>query len=403
MAQVNTTSTLAGLFKNVYGDDILKLQPDNAVMQKLVKFRESERIGKAYEVPVILSSEQGVTYSAAGDGAITLNSSIAATLKNASVDGAQIFLRGQMDYESAAKAMKSEKAFRNASELLIENLMDSASKRLEIAMLYGGTGIGTVSSLASQVITLTTASFAAGIWAGMENCVIDVYTSGGSVRQAGLVVASVDLDARTVTVTGTTTGIVATDVVYFKGAYNKEMSGLDKIITNTGSLFGIDSSIYALWKGNSYSAGSAALTMAKVLSATGKAVSKGGLNEDVILLCNPITWQNLNSDQAALRQYVDKDSKALNGFEAIEYRGQNGKISVISSSFVKEGEAFIFPPKKLKRVGASEMTFKTPGRDEEIFLHVPDSNSYEIRLYANQSLFVEAPAKCVKITGIVNS
>ena len=63
MAQVNTTATLDGLFKRVYGEDILRLQPDSAIIQKLVKFRESEKIGKSYEVPVILSSEQGATGS----------------------------------------------------------------------------------------------------------------------------------------------------------------------------------------------------------------------------------------------------------------------------------------------------------------------------------------------------
>ena len=404
MAQVNTTATLDGLFKRVYGEDILRLQPDSAIIQKLVKFRESEKIGKSYEVPVILSSEQGATYMAAGDGAVTLNSSIAATLKNATVDAAQILFRGQLDYESAAKAEKSDKAFRNATELLIENLMESATKRQEIAFLYGQTGIATVASLSSQVITLTTGQMAPGIWAGSENMIIDVYQgSTGTVRQAGLVVSSVDLDLRTVTVTGTTTGIVSGDTIYFKGAYGKECAGLDKIITNSGSLFGVDASVYALWKGSVFGAGSAALTMSKILSAVAKAVAKGGLNEDVVALVHPQTWMNLNADQSALRNYSDNSSKAQNGFNEIEYSGMNGKIRVIAHPFVKESECFIFPPKRVKRVGTREFDFNTPGRSGEMFLHVPDVNAYELRLYSGQSLFIEAPAKCVKINAIVNS
>lgn len=405
MAQVNTISTLNGLFKTVYADEIKKLQPENTVLQNIVKFRESEKLGKSFSVPVILSSEQGVTYSAAGDGAVSLNASVSATMKEALIDGANIFLRGQIEQEAISKAaVKGERAFQNATQLMVENLMDSAARRLEIAMMYGQSGLATVASLSGQVITITTGQFASGIWAGMEGATIDVYTSGGSVRQAGLVISSVDLDNRAITVTGTTTGIVSTDKIYFKGSYGKEMVGLDKIITNTGSLFGIDASAYALWAGSTYSAGSAALTMAKVLSAVSKAVAKGGLmNEDVVCLVNPLTWSNLNSDQAALRQYVDKDSKAQNGFEAIEYRGQSGKISVISSNIVKEGEAFIFPPKRLKRVGSQEFSFSPPGHDGSYLFPVPDMNAYELRLFANQSLFCETPAKCVKITGIVNS
>ncbi len=402
MSQYNTTSTMDGLFKTLYGDSQINLVPESNVLLNLIKFRESEKLGKDYKVPVTLANEQGATYLAAGDGVTTLNDSIAMTSKEAVVNGAQLIMRGALDMESASKAAaQGPKAFKDATQLLVENLTDSASKRLELMFLYGRSGLATVSSLSSQVITLTTASFAEGIWAGMEGAVIDVYTSGGSVRQAGLVISSVDLDARTITVTGTTTGIVSTDVVYFKGAYGKECYGLDAIITNSSSLFGIDASAYALWKGSSYSAGSAALTMTKVLSAVSKAIGKGGLNEEVICLVNPKTWNNLNSDQAALRMYGDEKSEAKNGFEAITYRGPNGKISVIAHSYIKEGEAFIFPPKKVKRVGSQDLSFVNP--TGQVFMQVPDKNAYECRIYGNQSIFVECPAKCVKITSIVNS
>lgn len=417
MAQTNTTATLDGNFKAVYGDSVVNLQPESAILSKMVKFKESERIGKSYQVPVILSSEHGCTYLAAGDGVTTLNDSIAAVLKNAEVQGAQIVLRGQIDYEAASKAASSKQAFKNSTELMVENLVESAARRLEAMFLYGGSGIGvadtSVNSTATKtVITMTTASFAAGLWAGMEGAQLDLYNGGSKLNTTqALVIDSVDLDLRKVTVTGAAADITAVDTqlssgdatFFFRGAKSKECSGLDAIITNSSTMFGIDASAYALWKGSSYSAGSAALTMAKVLSAVQKAVAKGGLNEEVVVLVNPLSWGNLNSDQAGLRQYVTSDSVAKNGFESIEYRGMNGKISVVAHPMVKEGEAFIFPPKRMKRVGSQELSFQTPGRAGEIFLHIPDKNAYEMRIYGNQSLFCEAPAKTVKITGIVNS
>lgn len=402
MAQFNTTSTMDGLFKSIYGESQISLVPESNVLLNLIKFRPSEKLGKDYKVPVILANEQGATYLGAGDGVTTLNDSIAMTSKEAVVNGAQLIMRGALDMETAAKAAAAGKgAFKDATQMLVENLTDSASKRLELAFLYGRSGLGTVASLASQVITLSVASFAQGIWAGLEGAQIDVYTSAGSVRQANLTISSVDLDTRTVTVVGTTTGIVATDVVFFKGAYGKECIGLDAIITNTGSMFGIDASAYALWKGSTYAAGGAALTMSKVLSAVSKAIGKGGLNEECIVLVNPDTWNNLNSDQSALRQYTDEKSEAKNGFEAITYRGPNGKISVIAHSYVKAGEAFVIPPKRIKRVGAQDLSFVNP--TGQVFMQVPDKNAYECRIYGSQSIFVETPAKCVKITGIVNS
>jgi uncharacterized protein YmfQ (DUF2313 family) len=71
-------------------------------------------------------------------------------------------------------------------------------------------------------------------------------------------------------------------------------------------------------------------------------------------------------------------------------------------NIVKAGEAFIFPPKRCKRIGAQEVSFKTPGREDEIFLQLANNAGFELRVYTYQALFIEAPAKCVKISGFVN-
>ncbi len=158
-----------------------------------------------------------------------------------------------------------------------------------------------------------------------------------------------------------------------------------------------------MWKAGTYAAGGA-LTMAKVLSAVGVGVNRG-LNEDVHVLVNPITWQNLNADQAALRQYDSSYSskEAHNGTEGITYHGQNGKITVLSHPIIKEGEAMVLPLKKVKRIGACELSFKTPGSEDQMFRQLDSSAGVELRLYGNQAIFIETPARCVKITGIVNT
>lgn len=418
MAQTNTTSTLDGFFKVIYGDKHIDAVPENLYLVKNVDFREAEKIGSKFSVPVLLSREHGVTYLASGDGVTTLNDSIAAVSKKAEVDGAQIIMRGQIDYEAAAKAQSSKAAFMNTTELLVQNLIDSSSNRLEIMFLYGQSGLGAATSsvntnATTTVLQLTTASWAVGIWAGMEGAAIDLYDGTSKLNaNAACFISVVDVENRKLTITGNATDIADIDTlvataadasIFFRGAYGKECIGLDKIMTNTSSQFGIDASAYSLWKASTYAVGGA-LTMAKVLSAVGKAVGRG-LRQDVVVLVSPLTWQNLNSDQAALRKYDSSysSSKAESGFEAIVYHGQNGKIEVLSHAMVKEGEGFIFPKKALKRVGAQDLSFKTPGREGEIFLHLPDKNAYELRIYGNQALFCEAPAKCVKLTGIVNT
>jgi hypothetical protein len=415
MAQFNSTSTLDGLFKKVYGESILKLVPDSALLTKMIQFKESEKIGKNYSVPVVLSNEQGITVLASGDGVQTLNDSVALTSKEATVSDCQVILRSAIDYESLNKAAgKGDKAFRSAMDVVVENMMESATKRLEVMMVYGQSGLGKFASTGSsttRTFTFTAATWAPGIWAGMEGAVIDVYNSSTKINtNAQILITSVDFDTKAIVVSGNATDLTACDAsannydLYFKGHYNKEMVGLDKIITNSASLFGIDASAYSLWKGNSHSAASGALTMAKVLSAASKGVAKGGLKGDAIVMVSPVTWQNLNSDQAALRKYdASFEKEAENGFEAIVYHGVNGRLKVIANPIVKEGEGFIFPEKKVKRIGSNDISFELPGKQGQIFLHLQDKNACELRLTAGQALFVEAPAQCVKITAIVNS
>jgi hypothetical protein len=424
MSQYTTPAQLDGLFKEAYGDDVLKLVPDVAKLVKMVKFVSSDKEnGEKYNQPVILSNENGVTYAAAGDGAFTLKDSVALTMKNAEVQGSQMLLRTSISYDTAAKASNSKKAFVKATELIVENMMESITKRLEVACLYGQTGLGVIASSANTnatttVLTLTEASWAAGIWAGMEGAKLNAYyltSLISSGADAIFQISAVDIENRKLTVTGTSGGITAldsdigshanTDVLYFDGAYGKEMAGIDKILTNTGSLFGIDAAAYSLWKSNTFSCSSADATMGKILKGIAQAVNRG-LNEDVDVFFNPITWGRLNADSAALRKLDQSYSKKKleNGAEAICFYGQNGEIRVQSHSIVKQGEGFALPMKKVRRIGSQEISFKRPGGDgEKMFRDLSDAAGYELRVYTDQAIFIEYPARCLKFTTIVNS
>lgn len=407
MAAVNTVATLDGMYKKVYGDGPIFALPEYSILQDLVPFSKSQRTGASYNTSIVVSDEHGFSYGLA-DATITLNSAIAATLKEITLKGAQIVGEASLNYDAAARSITSEAAFMDAGHLVIQNLLSSHSKKLEASLLYGQSGIGIVSSLSTQDIILTAASWSDGIMMGLIGASIDVYITSSTVRQANLVVSAVNPATYTITVVGTTTGIVATDVLFFSGSQgttmgtnDKECVGLNKIMTNTGSLFGVDAAAYPAWKAQSYSAGNAPLTMSKVLSAAALTSARGGLNEEATLLVNPSSWQNLNSDQAALVVQNPNDSKAKNGFDEIVYRGVSGRIVVKSHSGVRRGEAFLFSPKNLKRIGAQDIDNQTPGRSGEIFFHSATTSAYVLRSYSNQAIFAEKPAQMCKITDIV--
>lgn len=431
MAQINATATLDGLFKIVYGEGPVDAIPEVSILQDKIPFQSAQRIGKSYNFPVILTAEAGVTYIAAGGGSTTLANSVAATLKEASVDANQIIVRGQMDYEAAAKAIDGGKAaFKNASELMVENLMETASTRLEMAFLYGQspTGLGTVSSSSNvdtthTVLQLSTASWAPGLWSGKEGASLVAWKVSDDTAAATtnlFVITAVDFANKKITVSGTaTTGIGELDTsvsggncyLTWYGAKTAtstwvEPVGIDKIITNTGSLFGISATTYALWGGSSFSFGSAAVTVAKILNMVGLAVSKGGLMEEADVLLSPKSFMNLAGTMTDLRRQTGGQSvtEGMGGFESISLMGPNGKLNIVVHPMLKEGECFAGPFKKrFKRIGSQEFSFETPGRKGEIFLHVPDKNAYELRIYGAQAIVCTTPAKFVKGTSITNT
>lgn len=407
MAAENTVATLGGMYKKVYGDGPIFPLPEFSKLQELVPFKKAKRTGDSYNTCIVLSDEHGFSYGLA-DVTITLKAAIAATLKEITIKGAQIVGQASLNYDAASRSTSSEAAFMDAGHLVIQNLMTSHSKKLEASLLYGRKGIGTVSSLNSSDIILTAASWSDGLMMNIVGAKIDVYATGSTLRAGDLTVDAVNPDTYTLTVSGTTTGIVSTDVLFYSGCVgttmgtnDNECAGLDYIMTNTGSLFGITASSYPAWQAQTYSCGSAPLTMSKVLSGAAKAAARGGLNEETVLLVHPSSWNNLNADQAALVVQSPSNSKAENGFSEIVYRGVSGKIRVIPHSGVKRGDAFLFAPKNLTRIGSQDIDNKTPGGSDDIFFHSATLSAYTIRSYSNQAIFAEKPCQMVKFTSIV--
>ena len=423
MATIATN--LSGLFKETYADVVIQLVPEVAKLVKMVDFVPSDKeIGNLYHQPVIVNNEHGVTYAAQNGGAFTLNAAIAMNMQDAQVPGAQIILRSAIDYESAARASNDKKAFVKATSLLVKNMMESMRKRVEIACWYGADpdGIGQAESSVNTdtthtVVQISTASWATGIWAGMEGSKINFYlNSSDALISSGAdsiyTIDSVDVDNKKLTLSGTIQGISDLDTalaaacnIFWNGAKTKEMSGLSKALQATGSFLNVNSTTYNLWKGNAHNVSSTALTFGKAIAGLANAVGKG-LEEKVTLWISPKTWGNLNTDLAALRRLDSgwRAEKGENGTKNITYYSQNGEIEIVSHSVIKEGEAFAIPMARVKRLGAVDITFKTPGMgDDEFFLHLADAAGFELRCYTDQHIFLETPAKAVRYYGIVNT
>ncbi len=406
---------LNDLAKEVFAEGgVPDLIPNGCKLQKAVEFKKTEMTGEKYSQAVRLAYPNGFTH-ALGDGtegAFSLRGAKKGIQKKAEVQPTQIVLQDQMSYEDAGKIKKGKQAFIDGVGYVIEGMQMASRKRLETCLWYGGAGLGTISGApatdgSNKVLTIAEAEWASLIWVGNEGMALDAYNGGSKINaNADLVLEEVNVEERKLTVSGNATdlgNLADTHTLYFAGAKGKEMTGVHGILSNTGSLFGIDAGTYGLWKAAQKALSSQPLSFQAVKRVIGLGVSKG-LEEDVDLYLNNQVWDDVVEDVAALRRTDKQDVKKIDiGHEEVVFHSQNGKVRLIPSGYVKIGYAYGLTPRHWKRIGAKDITLNTPGFDDKMFFHLESKAGVEMRTYTNQAIFGFRPAANLYLSGITLS
>lgn len=405
MAAVNTPTTLASRLKEVYSDGITQLIPSsNELVGKRLKFKKELELGKQAVFDVQLSHEQGFTV---GQGELTLNAAVAQVSAKATVDAYQIILRSRVSYDLINRAKTTKAAFARFNDSKFIPMVESFRKREEIYGICGRDSLGKVLTNTSGALVISADTWAPSLWLGMEGAVLVAGTTRAATatqHDGDLTVSAVDISTRTVTVTGTSTSVVAGDFLYFKGdidftndVFNCPV-GLMAIARNAGTLYGISAATYSLWAANAYDAGTSSLTLAKILAAAAKSADKG-CDEKLTCLVPVSAFQNLVSDQAALRKYDASYSKSKleNGSESLAFYGATGLIEVVPYMYMKQGEALLFPERYTYLIGSTEMTnIVGPGGD--IVFDLESTSAKEMRLVSEWTTFCERPGWVTLIT-----
>jgi hypothetical protein len=410
-------SDLNGLFKKQFAPSLVDLKPDHCIVQDLIEWVPSDKLnGEFYAVPTVLRSNQGVTYLGESGAVGTLKSPKAGVMKEAQIKGSEINVRGQISYKTLSQAAsKGAQAFEKSSAWLVNDLQETATIRLEIATLYGQTGLGIVESATDLTggvanIVITDATFAPGLWVNLEGATLDSFTGTTKNNGSGaLTIQSVTTSSRTIKVSfsGTlATECAAGDVLYFEGAnagssvFN-EMCGLfAQASAVTGTLFAIDRAAYALMQGNVVSSVGQP-TKAKFIDAAMKAVDKGAMGE-MIVLVGTKCWSALNAENMALQRFDGSysEEKAKSGSKEIIYSKVGGNLKIVCHPMIKNGDAIMFQKDDVYFVGSSKPTFEVPGFKEQFFRFVQDSNACELQNYSDVAVYLEKPARSVVMSGL---
>jgi hypothetical protein len=442
MAQVSNQQVM-DLFKKVYGG-LNDLRPETDKIDKLIPFENSQKIGDSYIEAFILGDSTGITFAGQGQDAFAIRPAIAGSVQQSNIKGNQTVLSDIMSFAFMARGASTEAAFKQTTGLLFKTHIESHNRFLNVAKMYGQavdqlgyisyapsgtiyrgatyTGSGTITlttqngntiaftngiNAAQKAILLAPGQFAAGHWTAKVGVVIKLIDSNNVVLvTAKLVSYDVQngilfLDQTPVAPTAAT-GAGSVRICYDGWELNQCMVGMKAIMSNQGTLFGINAVQYPLWAGNVKNLGGRRFNLKAVFEGVSNAVNAGGLDDALDVLVNPRTFGQMANDEASFRKYDSsyKPAQASNGFEAIEYYAANGVNRIMASPLVKEGDAFGIVSKQWRFSGSQLPSFKVTGLDSNVFFPLSENAGWCIRSYADAYLLCRMPARQILWTGL---
>lgn len=415
----NTLTSIQTALMYVQENVLKDLKPKSSIIYDSAPMKPGDMLGRKHLSPVVLSYELGFTF---GDGdAFAYNDDVAGVYEEIEIDCNPVVLKSRLSVEAADRMAHSSKSALSHVALRAGQMKLSLLKMAEIEMLHGrsASGLGVISGNPSvntspnpdqATVIFTAASWAPGIWSGMEGVKLDCYNGASKINAEGdLTLVSVDFDAKSIIVSGTNqdlTDLADGYTIIFKGSYGKGQYGIKYQLDTSGSVFGIDNSVYALRKAVEHDVASGNLVMAEILKGRGKAVARAGLDEDAVLYVSIATFENLNSDMSLARVLDSsyKPAKGENGHKGLVFHGQAGSVEVIAHPMMMEGDAFLIPKKGLRRIGSVDITFGDleDGKDGG-WKKLESANGYQLVCRYSFQVEVIEPGKCVYYKSIVNS
>lgn len=422
-------------YKVIYGDFTDPHPTPESLTDDFPFVPKESRNGRSFNVPVVVSLEQGQTADVSGT-AFAIKPSRGSVIKEATLDGASLLFTGDIPYDAMLRSRngngdkKSGNSFKEAFEMKTKGLMDQGDFYGEVAMHYGcGTGAtiaddigviaasGTGTNLTGGVVVpLTLATWAPGVWARMTNALVDIYNAAGTTLVADAVVVNavnpdyalaasppspnLTLATTSETTTGgaTTPAALAGTRLVPRGWAQKNCIGVISQMKNTGTQFGINAASYAIWKPVQI-ATTGTLTRLKIQSIAAR-MFPTGIRQGAKLRVSAPVFADLAEETESQRQYISNEEARQVSATKIVYRSPVGALEVVLDSMMKYGTAAFYGKEaKGVRVGSSPLTFRGKG-DEWFFLELPNNAGSQIRCMSNFAPFFHQPNKTAIITGL---
>ena len=281
-------------------------------------------------------------------------------------------------------------AFVNLLNAEMEGLIKASSFNFR-RMLYGdGSGLlGTVTAYAAGVATVDSVK---NITEGM---VIDAY-NGASIVDAGMRVKYVDRTAKKLHFDTTpTTDLAATYTLYVQGSKGNEITGLGKIFSTSGSLYGVSRTDYP-WM-NAYSKAEAGDISDEMIQDALDFLEETSGSQVDFITCSADVKRAYQKYLGTYRRNIDV-LELNGGYKALSYNG----IPVISDRFVADGTMYLLNTKEFSLHQLCDWKW-LEGDNGQIIKQDAGKPTYTATLVKYADLICNKPNGQAKITGITAS
>lgn len=417
MAGEFDAAAAAGAFKDVFGG-MQDVRVGCSIIQKLFPFGEGSRVGDDYIEMVEVQMPQGITYTGLTTTVSALNAAVNGKWVQASQKSYETILREQVQYKVFTQARTAGKtSYVAGAEAVATGMNRSISNRLELALLRGQYGLGTIEAIDDQTtyanVTITADSWCPSLWYMLLGGYVDSMT-GTTVNNTGtLLVANVTNSTRTIKLTASGTvasDLTVGDVLFPKGSHGAtptDFAGLLAQASNTtGTMLGLSGSTYPNWAGNTASvSGPVSWRVVEdnlhILRSRSPEVAADGWIAFAGRAYGALAAETVEAG----RFQLDNSSRSLKvGVKALSYSTfELGDIELVYHPLMSDGHILIIPKSAVKRIGAADIVYGLPdenGGERKLFTLVSGYNAIELQALYDQAIMLLKPSCAMLLTGI---
>ncbi len=331
-------------------------------------------------------SEDGTLPSSAGNN----YAQFVLTLKN---------LYGLIEISDKAirASQNSAGAFVNLLNAEMEGLIKASAFNFG-RMLYGN-GKGLLATISDNTTSTLTVDSVKNL---MEGMVVDIVNSSGTVSKSGARIKSIDRTNKTVLldITDMTASTYASYYLCVQGSYDKEITGLEAIFSDSTSLYGLTRSDYS-WMNpyvNDISESSENTDITEV--AMQKAIDELEEISDSkvdFIVCSAGVKRNYQSYLASYRSNINV-MELEGGYRALSYNG----IPVISDRFAPNNTMYLLNTSEFNLHQLCDWQW-LEGEDGRIIKQTLGRPTYQATLVKYADIICNKPSGQAKIIGIKES